>query len=150
MKKKKSIHVTYSEIINIVLLVLWMVFIFAMSSFDAPQSDGQSGLIVNIVNNVIHTSNIDLLTTIIRKLAHLTEYFILGLLMINCLKDYKINKIYILSVVFSFIYAITDELHQTFISGRSGEIRDVVIDTIGALIGILIYKYIRKKYEKNI
>ena len=136
--------------LNIVLLVLWMIFIFIMSSFDAPQSDGQSGLIVNIVNSVIHTSNIDLLTTIIRKLAHLTEYFILGLLMINCLKDYKINKVYILSVVFSFIYAITDELHQTFISGRSGEVRDIVIDTIGALIGVLIYKYIRKKYEKKL
>ena len=138
------------KIINIVLLVLWMIFIFIMSSFDSNASDNQSGLIVNIVNSVIHTSNIDLLTTIIRKLAHLTEYFILGLLMINYLKDYKINKVYILSVLFSFIYAITDELHQTFISGRSGEVRDIVIDTVGALIGVLIYKYIRKKYEKNI
>ena len=127
-----------------------MIFIFVMSQFDSSSSDGQSGLLVNIVNSVIHTSNIDLLTTIIRKFAHLFEYTVLGLLMINCLKDYKINRVYIVSIVCSMLYAITDEFHQLFISGRSGEIRDIIIDTLGALIGILIYKYIRKKYDKNI
>ena len=130
--------------INIILLIVWMIFIFTMSSFNADKSNSQSGLIVVALNSVYQISNIEVFTIIIRKLAHVTEYLILGILMINCLKDYKINKLYLVSIILCILYSVTDEFHQTFIKGRSGELRDILIDTIGILFGLLIYKCINK------
>ena len=133
MKKKTT---------NLILLILWMIFIFTMSSFNADSSTSQSGFIVDILNNIFHLNNIDILTIIVRKLAHITEYMVLAILMINCLKDYKINKLYLVSIIICILYSITDESHQLFIKGRSGEIKDVLIDLIGVLVGTMIYKII--------
>ena len=43
------------------------------------------------------------------------------------------------------IYAITDEIHQIFVSGRSGEIRDIIVDTCGSTVGILLNIIINRK-----
>ena len=42
------------------------------------------------------------------------------------------------------LYACTDEIHQLFIQGRAGQLKDVLIDTIGSLTGIYIYKVVKK------
>ena len=131
--------------INLILLILWMIFIFIMSSFNSNDSSSQSGFIVNILNYIFKIDNLELLSFIIRKLAHITEYFILGVLMINCLKDYKIKNIFIIAILLSILYSCTDEIHQLFISGRSGSIIDVMIDSIGIILGIYIYKLFRNK-----
>ena len=58
-----------------------------------------------------------------------------------------------LTFVICVLYAITDEYHQTFVAGRSGELRDVVIDSLGALLGILIYYVIMiigENYNKGL
>ena len=130
--------------INLILLLIWLIFIFVMSHFDADTSSSQSGSIVEVIANIFNIKNIEILSLIIRKLAHITEYFILGILTINCLKDYKIKKIYISSILFCIIYACSDEFHQLFISGRSGTIIDVLIDSIGIILGIFIYKLFKK------
>ena len=61
--------------------------------------------------------------------------------------DFK--KTGILSFLFSVIYALSDEFHQTFVPGRDGNIVDVLIDSSGALVGILVscivYFFIMKK-----
>ena len=54
----------------------------------------------------------------------------------NNIKDLK--KTGILSFLFSVIYAFSDEFHQTFVPGRDGNIVDVLIDSSGALVGILV------------
>ena len=63
------------------------------------------------------------------------------------IKDFK--KTGILSFLFSVIYALSDEFHQTFVPGRDGNIVDVLIDSSGALVGILlssiVYSLIIKK-----
>lgn len=130
------------KIINITLLILWMILIFTMSSFNATESGEQSGFIVNILSNVLHISNIEILSLIVRKLAHFTEYLILGILAINCFKDYDIKHIFIISLIFCIIYASSDEIHQLFIPGRSGNIIDATIDSLGALTGITMYYYL--------
>ena len=49
------------------------------------------------------------------------------------------------SIILCIIYALTDEIHQMFISDRSGEFRDILIDSIASILGILsIYKLKRK------
>ena len=130
------------KILNISLLIIWMIFIFVMSSFSATESTNQSSIIVTVISSTINISNTHLLTVTIRKLAHLTEYFILGILTYNVFKNnYKsIN----LSIIVCLLYAISDEIHQIFIPGRTGQITDVLIDTIGALIGIIILRKLNK------
>ena len=116
-----------------------------MSSFNSNDSSSQSGFIVNILSSILKIDNLEILTFIIRKLAHITEYFILGILMINCLKDYKIKNIFIVAIFLCILYSWTDEIHQLFVSGRSGNIIDVLIDSIGIMLGIYIYKLFKNK-----
>lgn len=132
--------------INIILLIIWMIIIFIMSSFNGESSGNQSNFIVNIISQIFSISNINYLSFIIRKLAHFTEYFILGILVINNFK--KINKKIIFgSIIFCMLYAFTDEFHQLFVSGRSGQIIDVLIDSFGSMCGIYGY-LLFKKYKK--
>ena len=130
--------------ISLVMLILWMIFIFIMSHTSAVSSSNQSGFIVNFINNILKIDNVELLETLIRKLAHLFEYFILGILMINYFKNYNIKNYILILVILCFIYACTDEIHQLFIPGRDGNIKDVFIDTFGSFIGIITYKYCNK------
>ena len=115
-----------------------------MSNSSAIDSSNQSGFIVDFINKMLYLENIELLETIIRKFAHLFEYIILGILMINCLRCYSIKNYIIISIVLCFIYACTDEVHQLFVPGRNGNVIDILIDTIGSFCGILIYKYCKK------
>ena len=84
----------------------------------------------------------------IRKIAHITEYLILGFLMFNLLKQYSVTNIYY-AIGLSILYSCTDEFHQLFISGRSGSIRDILIDSIGILIGTYLYKLLFIKNKEN-
>lgn len=125
-------------------MLLWMLLIFLMSSFDATESANQSNFIVNIITDMFKIENIELLSFIIRKLAHFTEYLILGFLTINMLNKNDIAKKYIIAIIICIIYASSDEIHQIFIAGRCFAIRDILIDSMGAISGIYIYKLLRR------
>lgn len=122
------------------LVLIWMTIIFIMSSFDATESANQSNFIVNIIINIFKIENIELLSFIIRKLAHFTEYLILGFLVINMFTKNNINNLYLISIILCIIYAISDEIHQIFIPGRACQLRDILIDSIGPITGIYLYK----------
>ena len=91
---------------------------------------------------------------ILRKLAHFSIYMVVGILIMTFVSTYKLllwKKLFI-SIMVGVVYAISDEFHQTFIQGRSGELRDVLIDTTGVVCGIAIiliiisvYKALREK-----
>jgi len=132
--------------ISIILVILWMLVIFLLSSSNSIQSNNQSGYIVNYMANIFNISNIKLLSYIIRKIAHLSEYFILGALTINMITCYK-KKTYI-AIIICILYAISDEIHQSLVPGRSPQIIDILIDSIGSLIGILTYQFIIKIINK--
>ena len=129
--------------ISLLLVILWMIFIFVMSSFDATSSSNQSNFIVDIITSIINIKDTGLLSLIIRKLAHFTEYFILGLLVINLITRY--DKKIIIAILLCIIYATSDEIHQIFVSGRSCQITDIMIDSLGSIMGIYLYKLITKK-----
>lgn len=135
--------------LSILLVFLWMLLIFLMSSFDATKSANQSNFIVNIINNIFKIENIELLSFIIRKLAHFTEYLILGFLTINMLNKNDISKKYLLSILICIIYATSDEIHQIFVPGRACQIRDVLIDSIGSITGVYLYKLINRQSLSN-
>ena len=120
-----------------------MIFIFVMSSFDATSSSNQSNFIVDIITSIINIKDIGLLSLIIRKLAHFIEYFILGILVINFITRY--DKKIIIAILLCIIYSTSDEIHQIFVPGRSCQIIDIMIDSLGSIMGIYLYKLITKK-----
>ena len=143
------------------LLIFQMCFIFAMSSFGHNSSDAQSNLFVDFIaqnfphvrhgleNNLISLST---LIFLVRKTAHFTEYAILGALFyLNLIQFPKLNshiKKLLLPILFSYLYAITDELHQVFVPGRSAQFRDILIDTLGASFGATITYLTIKLFAK--
>ena len=78
---------------------------------------------------------------ILRKNAHFFTYLILGVLMINALRSSKVYGLpsVALALGICVLYAISDEVHQLFVPGRGGQIRDVFIDSAGASVGIGVY-----------
>lgn len=77
----------------------------------------------------------------LRKHAHFFVYLFLGSFLMNALYLSKIRgwKAFGIAVVVSFAYAVSDELHQYFVPGRRPLVMDVIIDTAGASVGIVLY-----------
>ncbi len=123
---------------------LWMVVIFVFSNQDSSVSSRQSGTIVDFIESLGSSLGEDLLTFLTRKAAHIFVYFVLGLLVYNLLRTYGMSakKTIALSILIAFGYASFDEIHQLFIPGRSGELRDVLIDTTAASVGVAFYALI--------
>lgn len=74
----------------------------------------------------------------LRKCMHASVYFVLSILIFNCLKTFKISgwKTIIIPIGIAFLYACTDEFHQLFVDGRTSQFTDVLIDTFGAILGV--------------
>ena len=91
---------------------------------------------------------------ILRKLAHLTEYLVLTLLLVRAFAQsftqYQISfpKILFWAGILSLGYAFSDEYHQTFILGREGSLRDVGVDTLGILLAIF-FLWKRQRASEN-
>lgn len=145
----------------IVLTIVWMGVIFYMSNQSASISSMHSGNTINIISKLPLIGNImDYLTSInigefiVRKCAHMISYCILAIFLFMSVYENDIKKTVIISFLGTFLYACSDEFHQLFIYGRSGEFRDVMIDSTGGIIGLLLiifivkYKQINKKIEK--
>ena len=136
------------RIINIIILIIWLLVIFLFSSQNGEESTKTSGIFDNVISIFIKDEgNKDTAKYYVRKCAHFTEYFILALLIINVIKDYhEVNyKLLILTFILCMLYAASDEWHQTFIDNRAGQIKDVIIDSSGSLLAIIIYNFIKKR-----
>ena len=137
------------KIIKFILLICWMIFIYYMSSLNSDVSSNQSGLIVNYISRIFSINNIDLITYIVRKSAHIFEYFVLYALFYINIKELKLNNYEIICIILAIVYSLTDELHQLFVSGRACQPQDIIIDLIGILIGYIFCKfYYNIKYKK--
>ena len=105
----------------LLILLLWtFAMIFGFSSQNAEQSGG--------------------LSKKIRKIAHFSIYTLVGFLLMAFVSTYNIpEKTRIISsLLVGMIYASSDEIHQRFVAGRSAQVTDVMLDTLGVLFGILI------------
>lgn len=150
------------KVVKICFLVLWMALIFSFSNQkDVDSSKVSDGFIDRTVVKIYKIFNetitkekeneiIEKYTYPIRKLAHYTLYFILGILSFLVVKDYSINKkLIIYSLLICFLYACSDEFHQLFIIGRSARVLDVMIDTFGSFCSISIFYIFNKKIFKK-
>lgn len=140
------------RIVSSVLLFLWMVFIFMLSSENAGTSSNTSGQIIKKIAEVVDRDFINLpiaqqhsiienWQSIVRTLAHFIEYVVLGFLATNTVRAFKLkqNAIFWLPVLFCCIYSIGDEIHQYFVPGRSCQFQDIVVDTLGGVVGIVCF-----------
>lgn len=159
-KMKKNIL----RIILILLLLGTFYIIFGFSSQDGEKSGSLSRRITEKIATLIpriqekseiEKENImNMMESIIRKMAHFSIYTVVGLLVMALLSTYNIkekNRL-IISLTTGIIYASSDEIHQSFVPGRTPMITDIMIDTMGVILGILLIilgKKIIKKYRKN-
>ena len=147
--------------IVLILVFVWMGIIFNFSSMNTNKSNGKSVEVINSVmkktfdiTNKLSITNVDSkvkarelsqkLNPPLRKVAHASVYFILGILIVTFLRFLNVEKMYLYSVFFCFLYACSDEIHQRFVSGRTPSFKDVLIDTLGCIIGMGVYYFINK------
>ncbi len=128
------------RILHIAITIAIMVFIFVQSALSADLSMQESNAIVKWLASFLHVQP-ETLSFIVRKCAHFLEYLVLGISTLVSVRDlsrWSSGKSAITALLISAAYAATDELHQMFVQGRSCEVRDILIDSLGALAGILI------------
>ncbi|MCQ2441426.1 MAG: VanZ family protein [Clostridia bacterium] len=150
------------RIVSIILLVACMSVIFYLSSQTAEQSSEVSGgftykvfsLLYPHFNEMSPDSQqqvIDNAMFYVRKTAHMSIYFVLGIFSYMAFVSYNTVKYslrLLISFAVCFLYSCSDEIHQIFVDGRSGEIRDVLIDSTGALAAIVIITLIVRLIPK--
>ncbi|MCQ2773012.1 MAG: VanZ family protein [Bacilli bacterium] len=135
---------------DLIQLIVWavialgtLIFIFSNSFKDGPESMKQSSVIVEVVESVVdpgHKMEEGLLHTIVRKSAHFTEFFVLGLslrMMFIFVSRLTKKNFYILPFFICLLSAVTDEFIQSF-TGRTSAILDVLIDFSGSALAILL------------
>ncbi len=129
------------------LVILCMTVIFVLSAQKGDDSQNLSdGLIINF--------GLEFSSDLIRTIAHFLEYAGLSVLVYNALYQSFGCAKPVVSVVISSLYAVTDEIHQLFVEGRACQITDVIIDSAGAIIGVMglsalifVYKKIKRRNQ---
>ena len=121
------------------LTLLWCFIIFSFSSQSGVSSQKLSDSLVPI----ILLNKFPFLGILIRKTAQCMEYAILFFLAANYFKEFNNPKYLFIALLFSILCAFFDEFHQLFVDGRSGQIKDVLIDSMGAFVTLLILRNIR-------
>lgn len=149
--------------ILIILLLGTFFVIFNFSSQDGDKSESASGKVTKVVTSNIKSIQkleknkkekvLERTEKIIRKIAHFLIYTLVGILLMGLINTYNLKekKKICISLMLGAIYASSDEFHQSFIPGRSAQITDVILDSMGVLLGILIVMTLTKicEYIKN-
>ena len=139
MKKKILLR-----IILLILILIWMYIVFGFSKHTGETSSSLSSRIANFFTK--DENIVRIIEPIIRKIAHLSEYALGGFLIYGFFLTFEITskKQIIISILLGIIYAITDEIHQLFVPGRSGQVKDVYIDSLGVILGVCVLLFIVK------
>ncbi len=159
MRNKDRIRVLF-----FILLVLWMGVIFFFSAKPAENSTKMSLAVGGVIGKLLipefeewnekeQDAFAEKIDFVVRKSAHACEYAVLGILFFinyQC-RIRSIKRIAGMSILSVILYAVTDELHQLFVPGRSGQIADVILDSGGGVGGVVLsvlLLYIIRKRKK--
>ena len=157
------------RVLLILLLIADMAFIFSNSAQTATVSSSASQSVTEIVAPVIvpHYKDMDetskqqtvnSLESVLRETAHLLQFVPLGfalyLLLVTSELPEKIRRICLpITLLFGLLYAVSDEIHQLFVPGRSFQLFDIFMDTcgvtLGCIAGILVTVIFRSISQKH-
>ena len=127
-----------------ILCIIWMLVIFWFSAQVADDSQEMSDFFVHLLDDVFSLDIMrneiirDMTSFLVRKAAHMSEYAILAILLGLTIREYKKEPWLLLALTATAAYAATDEFHQLFVPGRSGQLKDVLIDTAGGALGLVL------------
>lgn len=139
-------------------MIIWVAVIFAFSLQPAKDSSrlslGVGYFLTKLLPAEVSETILSLrplqlsfLHTLLRKAGHFTEYFILGMLSINAFLRIEFSYKKWLGLWACVLVAVMDETIQLFVSGRSGQVTDVMLDSVGALCGIAVLMVVRKMFR---
>lgn len=138
-------------------IVALLGFVYFFSSMDYFKTNDVSKKFTKSIARIIGKSKseaelnrfVNKANTFIRKLAHLFLFCMLGIFISFVMKlRYKLeNKYNLISIAICMMFGMLDELHQKFVPGRSSKLTDVLIDTIGATLGIILVNYAYKRIK---
>lgn len=156
-------HFSFRRLVSIIiaafLIIAWGIIIFKLSAMDSSNSNDASTTLVekSIVEILKVTNEYDItysfpseadltaaaaiINAPLRKVIHATIYCVMAVLLVIIgvliLNHRHYFWICLVTALICFLFALTDEYHQTFVDGRTGQMLDVLIDTIGAFLGII-------------
>jgi len=137
--------------IGFIIIVLIITFIWSNSYQNSTNSYNLSMFFTtNIQPLLIELGlhpNVNILDTYVRKLAHLTEFMALGAVIYYTFKQIFTTHIAKKSILLAICIASLDEVIQIYTPGRTATIGDVLLDTTGSMIGILIMKVLLKLFH---
>ncbi|ETI66341.1 VanZ family protein [Neobacillus vireti] len=128
----------------VLALIIWMAVIFLFTQLPYFTGENTSKAIFKLFaveHDITQSSDagsvlITAVNIILRKASHLTGFGIIAFLLFQVFRNFRFP--YLLSWVLTFLYAITDEWHQSFVPGRTASFQDVLIDGLGAFIALLL------------
>ena len=127
-----------------ILCIIWMLVIFWFSAQVADDSQEMSDFFVHLLDAVFSLDIMrneiirDMTSFLVRKAAHMSEYAVLAILFGLTIREYKKEPWLLPALAATAAYAATDEFHQLFVPGRSGQLKDVLIDTAGGALGLVL------------
>ena len=149
VKAKRKVLVT--------ILMIWMIVIFGFSNQNVVSSLSLSDKIASKMIDIVvkvrrkeispleKVNMVKKMRVTVRKTAHFTEYFILGVLIFKIFEMYGVSNILLYATLFCFLYACSDEIHQLFSDGRTAKFLDVLIDTSGSVLSIGYLYFLKQK-----
>jgi len=137
------------KIFWILMSILMMVVLFISSSIPGTESGEASMAIAEYIRDTfgISEETLGVLNFIVRKTAHFLAYFVLSFCVINSLKYFITNKkaMVITAWGIASLYGVIDEIHQYFVPGRVCALSDMLINSAGALVGVLLFLLLSSK-----
>lgn len=137
--KRVQTKTTFNKIyfsISLIIVLSLLVLIFYLSHQSGEDSGETSGWFTSFINFLLP---FEVKEEIVRTLAHFSEFACLSFFMNNLFVSYKLKLCPVISVLLSFLYAITDEIHQIFVPERACQLSDMAVDLLGIISGMAVF-----------
>lgn len=136
MRGKKSIE----RLVWVILTLLWIGFIFSRSRQSADVSSEESASVLEFARRFVPFLSM----RAVRKIAHFTEFLLLGVLLHFSFRSLQIRSSALLLGT-GLLVAAADELLQLFSPGRSCQVTDVLLDFSGVVVSVLFFALLSRK-----
>lgn len=135
------------------LTALWLALIWRLSAQQGAASEALSGSLTHCVAAWLwpgaDADGMSALEHLLRKAAHMFEYAVLAVLLAGSFRASRVPHPVHFAFAAALLAAALDECHQLFVPGRSGQVGDVVIDLVGAAVGLFVFSLARRARRRR-